>query len=168
MIGPSGGAVVFGVLFVLTGLFLAASFLVAIVLTLLGRSRLRRVGLIWLGLCIPPGAVWSYLFLRIQERDRYMTLTNSEVVYGIPLPAGTQVNYRKWSRRVQWVVLGSPQVIDGVEYTGQVTFRGRRVLSGTLARDQQIQGVPCRARSHARFAEEDGRLLGCSLENDSR
>jgi hypothetical protein len=83
-------------------------------------------------------------------------------VYGVPLPAGAQVNFRKWARRVQWATLPEPQTIQGVEYSVQVNFCGGHVCSGTLAREQDIEGLPCRAQTDALFSVATG-LTQCTL-----
>jgi hypothetical protein len=50
-----------------------------------------------------------------------------------------------------------------VDYPGQVNFCGGHVCSGTLARDQDIEGLPCRAKTDALFSEATGRLAQCTL-----
>jgi hypothetical protein len=64
---------------------------------------------------------------------------------------------------VQWVIFRAPQTIEGVEYVDQVNFCGRRVCTGTLARDQEIQGLPCRAQTVAGYSETTGHLTECTL-----
>jgi hypothetical protein len=168
MIGPGGGAVLFAILFVLAAALLAASFLAGAVLVLVGSlkrdgERVRRVGWIVLGVWLVPASAWGYYWLVATERDRYRTLTKAEVMYGVPLPAGAQVNFRKLARRVQWATLPVPQTIHGVEYTAQVNFCGGHVCRGTLARDQDIEGFPCRAQGEVFFSETTGHIDGCTL-----
>ena len=110
-----------------------------------------------------PSACWTYYLQTLTEHDQYRILANPEVVYGVPLPAGAQVNYRRWARRVQWAVFRSPQTLQGVEYVDQVNFCGKRVCSGTLARDQEIQGLPCRAQTVVDYSQIDGRVTECTL-----
>lgn len=125
--------------------------------------RMQRAGWMVVIVWLLPAVPWAYYLQVLTEQDRYRTLSESTVLYGVPLPAGAQVNYRRWARRVQWANLPAPQTIDGVDYAVQVNFCGRRVCSGTLARDQEIQGLPCRAQTEVRYSEQSGAVTGCTF-----
>jgi len=139
------GAAASVILFMATGCFLTVLFFVAAALIVVGYFKpsagLRKGGWIVLAIWIVPAGVWFYKLMVLIEPDQYQTLARPQVVYGVPLPAGAQVNVHRWARRVVWAALPSPQRIQGVEYVGEVTFCDRRVCSGTLARDQEIDGV---------------------------
>jgi len=139
------GAAASTILFMAAGCFLTVIFFVAAALIVVGyfkpSARLRKGGWIVLAIWILPSAFWSYNLMVLIEPDQYRTLTKPEIVYGIPLPAGAQVNVHRWARRVLWVSLPSPQTIQGVEYVGQITFSNGRVSSATLARSQAVDGV---------------------------
>ena len=164
---PSGGAAVFAIAFMAAGCFLTVIFFVGLALVVVGHfkpsRKMRRAGWIVLVIWLTPAALWLYQLAVLTEHDQYRTLAKPEVVYGVPLPAGAQVNYHRWARRVQWATFTTPQVIEGIEYTGQVNFCGHRVCSGTLTHDQEIQGLLCAAQTEVQFAESDGRLNVCTL-----
>jgi len=165
----SGGAAQFAIVFMAAGVFLTVLFFVAAALIVVGHFKpsrgMQRAGWIVLAVWFLPSACWTYYLQTLTEHDQYRILDKPEVVYGVPLPAGAQVNYRRWARRVQWAVFRTPHTIQGVEYVGQVNFCGGRVCSGTLARDQEIQGLPCSAQTVVDYAEIDGRLTECTLAN---
>jgi hypothetical protein len=166
MIGVGGGAL-YAIAFMAAGVFLTVAFFVAAALIVVGHFKpsrgLRRAGWITLAIWLLPAAAWSYYLQILTEKDQYRTLAKAEVVYGVPLPAGAQVNYHRWARRVQWAFFRTPQEIRGVEYAGQVNFCGSRVCSGTLARDQEIQGIPCRAQTDVHYSETTGQLTSFTL-----
>jgi len=164
---PSGNAAMFAIVFMAAGVFLTVVFFVAAALIVVGHFKpsrgMQRAGWIVLAVWLLPSACWTYYLQTLTEHDQYRVLAKPEVVYGVPLPAGAQVNYRRWARRIQWAIFRTPQILQGVEYVDQVTFCGRRVCSGTLARDQEIQGLPCRAQTGVNYSEIDGRLTECTL-----
>jgi hypothetical protein len=164
---PAGGAAAFAILFMAAGVLLTVTFFVAAALLVVGHfkpsRRMQRAGWIVLAILFLPAAFWTYYLQILTEHDQFRILSKPEVVYGVPLPAGAQVNYRRWARRVQWVTFRTPQIIQGVEYQDQVNFCDRRVCSGTLARDQEIQGLPCRAQTVVNYSEINGRLTECTL-----
>jgi len=164
---PTGGAAVFAIVFMAAGVLLTVVFFAAVALVVVGHfkpsRRMQRAGWIVLAVLFLPAACWTYYLQTLTERDQYRILSKPEVVYGVPLPAGAQVNFRWWARRVQWVTFPTPQVIQGVQYQDQVNFCDRRVCSGTLARDQEIQGLPCRAQTVVSYSEITGRLTECTL-----
>jgi hypothetical protein len=125
--------------------------------------RLQHAGFIVLAVWFLPAVCWTYYLQTLIEHDQYRVLSKPEVVYGVPLPAGAQLDYRKWARRLQWVIFRAPQSIQGVEYVDQVNFCGQRVCSGTLARDQEIQSLPCRAQTVVGYSETTGHLTECTL-----
>jgi hypothetical protein len=161
--GPAASVI----LFMAAGCFLTVLFFVAAALIVVGyfkpSASLRKGGWIFLAIWIVPAAIWLYHLLILIEGDQYRTLTKPEVVYGVPLPAGAQVNVHRWARRVLWATLPSPQVMQGIEYVGQVTFCDRRICTGTLARDQEIGGVTCQGQKEVHFSEKTGRLTDCTL-----
>jgi hypothetical protein len=163
----TGDGAFFAIVFMTGGVLLTVLFFGAAALVVVGHFkpsvRMRRAGWIALAIWSLPAAIWCYYLLTFTERDQYRTLSEPEVVYGVPLPAGALVNFRKWARRVQWANLPAPQIIQGVEYVSQVNLCGRNVCSGTLARDQDIQGLPCRAQTVVSFSETTGRLTECNL-----
>lgn len=149
------------------GVLLTVTFFVGAALIVVGHfkpsRRMQRAGWMVVVIWLLPSMPWLYYLQVLTEQDRYRTLSESTVMYGVPLPAGAQVNYRRWARRVQGATLPKPQTIDGVEYVAQVTFCGRRVCSGTLARDQEIQGLPCRAQTEIRYSEQAGVVTACTI-----
>jgi hypothetical protein len=153
--------------FMAAGVFLTVLFFVAAALVVVGHfkpsRRMQRAGWIVLAVWFLPAAPWTYYLQVLTEHDQYRTLSKPEVVYGVPLPAGAQVNFRRWARQVQSATLPAPQNIQGVEYAVEVNFCGRRVCSGTLARDQEIDGLPCLAQTAVGYSETTGRLTECTL-----
>ena len=151
------------IMFMSAGAVLTVLFFVVLALVVVGYFKpsptLRRAGWVMLGIWIVPAAVWSYYLMTLVERDQYRTLTKAEVVYGIPLPAGSRVNYHRWARAVQWATLPVPQMIQGIDYKVQVTVCGGRVCGGTLARDQEIQGIPCLGGTEVKYSDRTGRLI---------
>jgi hypothetical protein len=164
---PSGGAAIFAMIYMAGGVLLTVVFFAAGALVVVGHfkpsKRLQRAGFFVLAVWFLPALCWTYYLQTLTEHDQYRVLSKPEVVYGVLLPAGAQVNYRWWARRVQWVTFRTPQIIQGVDYVEQVNFCGRRVCSGTLARDQEIQGLPCRAQTVIYFSETTGSLTECTL-----
>jgi hypothetical protein len=164
---PTGGAAAFAIVFMASGVLLTVAFFAAAALLVVGHfkpsRRMQRAGWIVLAVLFLPAAPWTYYLQILTEHDQYRILSKPEVLYGVPLPAGAQVNYRWWAHRVQWAIFRTPQIIQGVKYQDQVNFCGRRVCSGTLAGDQEIQGLPCRAQTVVDYAETTGRLTECTL-----
>jgi len=164
---PTGDAAIYAIAFIGAGVFLTVTFFVAAALIVVGHCkpsrRMQRAGGMVLAAWALPAAAWTYHLQVLTEQDQYRTLSKPETVYGVPLPAGTQVNYHRWARRVQWVILHTPQAIEGVDYIGQVDFCGKRVCSGILARNQDIQDIPCRAQTEVHFAEKTSDLTSCTL-----
>jgi hypothetical protein len=164
---PTGGAAAFAIVFMAAGVLLTVAFFAAAALLVVGHfkpsRRMQRAGWIVLAVLFLPAAPWTYYLQILTEHDQYRILSKPEVLYGVPLPAGAQVNYRWWAHRVQWAIFRTPQIIQGVEYQDQVNFCGRRVCSGTLAGDQEIQGLPCRAQTVVDYSEITGRLTECTL-----
>lgn len=167
----ASGEASLAILFMAAGVFLTVIFFVAAALVVVGyfkpSARLRKAGWLLLVVWSIPAAIWLYYLIVFTERDQYRTLLKPEVVYGVPLPAGSQVNFRRWARRVQWATLPKPQAIQGVEYTVEVSICGRRVCSGTLARDQDIQGLPCRAQTEIHYSDKTGDLTWCTVSRPS-
>jgi hypothetical protein len=164
---PNGGAAIFAMIFMAGGVLLTVVFFAAGALVVVGHFKpskeLQRAGFIVLAIWFLPALAWTYYLQTLTEHDQYRLLSRPEVVYGVPLPAGAQVNYRWWARRVQWVIFRTPQTIHGVEYQDQVNFCGQRVCSGTLARDQEIEGLPCRAQTVIYYSALTGSLTECTL-----
>lgn len=162
-----GGAALFAVAFIALGVLLTVVFFATAALVVVGHfkpsRRLQRAGFIVLAVWFLPAACWTYYLQTLTEHDEYRVLSKPEVVYGVPLPAGAQVNYRKWARHLQWVIFRTPQTIQGVEYIDQVNFCAGRVCSGTLARDQEIQSLPCRAQTVVSYSQTTGHLAECTL-----
>jgi hypothetical protein len=164
---PSGGAAAFAIVFMTAGVLLTVIFFAALALVVVGHFKpsrsLQRAGIIVLAIWFLPAVWWTYYLLILTEHDQYRVLTKPEVIYGVPLPAGAQVNYHYWARRVQWATFSTPQTIHGVDYVVQVNFCGGHVCSGTLARDQEIEGLPCRAQTVVYYSETTGNLTECTL-----
>jgi len=164
---PNGGAAIFAMIFMAGGVLLTVVFFAAGALVVVGHFKpskeLQRAGFIVLAIWFLPALAWTYYLQTLTEHDQYRVLSKPEVVYGVPLPAGAQVNYRWWARRVQWVIFRTPQTIQGVEYQDQVNFCGGRVCSGTLARDQAIDGLPCSAQTVIYYSALTGSLTECTL-----
>ncbi len=163
----TGDAAFFAIAFMTVGVLLTVVFFAAAALIVVGHfkpsAKLRRAGWIVLAIWLLPAAIWCYYLVVLTDHDRYRTLSKPEIMYGVPLPAGALVNYRRWARQVQWATFTTPQNIQGVEYTLQVNFCGRRVCRGTLARDQDIDGLPCRAQTDVIYSQSTGRLSECTL-----
>lgn len=164
---PTGSAAIFAIAFMAGGVLLTVLFFAAAALVVVGHFKpsrgMQRAGWMVLAVWLLPAAAWTYYLQILTEHDQYRTLAGPEVMYGIPLPAGAVVNFRRWARRVQWATLRTPQSIQGVEYTLQVNFCGQRVCSGTLARDREIEGLPCRAQTEVHYSEITGHLSDCTL-----
>ena len=163
----TGGTAIFAIALMACGVLLTVMFFVAGALIVVGHFKpspaMRRAGWIVFAVWAIPAAAWTYYLQVVTEHDQYRTLTQPEVIYGVQLPAGAVVNFRRWARRVQWANLRTPAMIQGVEYVRQVNFCGKRVCSGTLARDQEIEGLPCRAQTEINYSETTGHLGGCTL-----
>jgi hypothetical protein len=164
---PNGGAAAFAIVFMTAGVLLTVVFFAAMALVVVGHFKpsrsLQRTGIIVLAIWFLPAVWWTYYLQILTEHDQYRVLSKPEVIYGVPLPAGAQVNYRTWARRVQSATFSTPQTIQGIDYVVQVNFCGERVCSGTLARDQDIQGLPCRAQTVVSYSETTGNLTECTL-----
>jgi hypothetical protein len=164
---PSSGAAAFAIVFMMAGVLLTVVFFAAMALVVVGHFKpsrsLQRAGFIVLAVWFLPAACWTYYLRILTERDQYRVLSKPEVIYGVPLPAGAQVNFRTWARKVQWATFSTPQTIQGVDYVVQVNFCGGHVCSGTLAHDQEIQGLPCRAQTVVYYGETTGNLTECTL-----
>ncbi|HLK17551.1 MAG TPA: hypothetical protein VKT81_01310 [Bryobacteraceae bacterium] len=158
------------IMFMSAGVLLTPIIFVAGALVVVGHykpsRRMQRAGWIVAAVWLAPAMVWLYYLQSFIEQDQYRTLSRPEVVYGVPLPAGTQISYRRWAKRLQWANFQTPQTIQGVEYINQLDFCNQRPCSGTLASDQEIEGIPCRARSAIKFSPETGRLFECTLARD--
>jgi hypothetical protein len=163
----SGRAALFAMVFMAGGVLLTVVFFAAAALIVVGHfkpsRRMQRAGWIVLAAWFLPAAGWIYYLQVLTEPDQYSVLSKASVMYGVALPAGAQVNFRKWARRVQWANFQSPQAVQGVEYINQVNFCGQRVCSGTLSRDQEIEGIPCRGQTAVSFSETTGHLIECTL-----
>lgn len=164
---PAGREAFFAIALMACGVLLTVMFFVAGALIVVGHfkpsRRMQRAGWIVFSIWALPAAGWFYYLQVVTEHDQYRTLTHPEVVYGVPLPSGTVVSYRRWARRVQSANLRTPFRIQGADYLGLVTFCGQRVCGGTLARDQDVEGLPCRAQADVSYSEGTGRLTGCTL-----
>lgn len=167
MMSSGSGAAAFAIVFMTAGVLLTVVFFAAMALVVVGHFKpsrsLQRAGIIVLAVWFLPAVWWTYYLQILIEHDQYRVLSKPEVIYGVPLPAGAQVNYRIWARRVQWAAFSTPQTIQGINYVVQVNFCGERVCSGTLARDQEIQGLPCRAQTVVYYSETTGNLTECTL-----
>jgi hypothetical protein len=157
---------IFTIAFMSAGVLLTPIFFVAAALVVVGRfkpsRKMQRTGYIVAAVWLLPAACWTYYLQILIEPDRYRVLSKPEVVYGVSLPTGAQVSYRRWARRLQWVNFRTPQTIQGVEYVDQVNFCNQHVCSGTLARDQDIQGIPCR-QAPIQFSPTTAHLTECTL-----
>jgi hypothetical protein len=161
------GSAMFTIVFMSAGVLLTPIIFVAAALVVVGHfkpsRKMQRAGYMIAAIWLLPAACWTYYLQIFTEQDRDRVLSKPEVVYGISLPAGAQVSYRRWARRLQWVNLPNPQTIQGVEYVNQVTFCNQHVCSGTLARDQEIEGVPCSAQTPVQFSPTTTHLTECTL-----
>ena len=161
------GSAMFTIVFMSAGVLLTPIIFVAAALIVVGHfkpsRRMQRAGYIVAAIWLLPAAFWTYYLQIFTEQDRYRVLSKPEVVYGISLPAGSQISYRRWARRLLWVNFRTPQTIQDVEYVNQVNFCIRHVCSGTLARDQEIEGIPCRAQTEIQFSPTTTHLTECTL-----
>ena len=159
----------FTIVFMSAGVLLTPVIFVAAALIVVGRfkpsRKMQRAGYIVAAIWLLPAACWTYYLQIFTEQDRYRVLSKTEVVYGISLPAGAQISYRRWARRLLWVNFRTPQTIQDVEYVNQVNFCDRHVCSGTLARDQEIEGIPCRAQTEIQFSPTTTHLTECTLSH---
>jgi hypothetical protein len=166
MISAEGSAM-FTIVFMSAGVLLTPIIFVAAALIVVGHfkpsRKMQRNGYIVAAIWLLPAACWTYYLQIFTEQDRYSVLSKPEVVYGISLPAGAQISYRRWARRLQWANLRTPQTIQGVEYINQVNFCNQHICSGTLARDQEIEGIPCRAQTEIQFSPTSTHLTACTL-----
>lgn len=136
MMGVGGeGAAVFFLL--LLGIAFAIQFLFAAALittaTIKRWKPVRIAGWIVLATCVPVGFVWV---------DSYRSLERG---------------------REHWITLAAPKTIDGVEYVGKLVFLDGRVSTGTLARNQDVQGIRCLAKTEVHYTRKSGHLEECTL-----
>ena len=161
------GSAMFTIVFMSAGVLLTPIIFVAAALVVVGHfkpsRRMQRAGYIVAAIWLLPAACWTYYLQIFTEQDRYRVLSKPELVYGISLPAGAQLCYRRWAQRLQWVNLRTPQPIQGVVYINQVNFCNQHICSGTLARDQEIEGIPCRAQTEIQFSPTTTHLTECTL-----
>jgi hypothetical protein len=161
------GSAMFTIVFMSAGVLLTPIIFVAAALIVVGHFKpsykMRRAGYIVAAIWLLPAAYWTYYLRIFTEQDRYRVLSKPEVVYGISLPADAQISYRRWARRLLWANFRTPQTIQGVEYVNQVNFCEKHVCSGTLARDQEIEGIPCRAQTEIQFSPTTAHLTECTL-----
>lgn len=157
----------FTIVFMSAGVLLTPIIFVAAALVVVGHfkpsRKMQRAGYMIAAIWLLPAAFWIYYLQIFTEQDRYRVLSKPEVVYGVSLPTGAQINYRRWARRLQWVNFRTPQTIQGVDFIGQVNFCNQHICSGTLARDQEIEGVPCSAQTEIQFSPTTAHLTDCTL-----
>ena len=105
---------------------------------------------------------------RAQLRSRQETLRAATTIAGIQLPAGTLVTYASNARDViESLELQQEASIYGVPLTGLVNFdAGRPDGYVTLARDAEIDEVPCAAQENVQLKR--GTLDTCTLSHPAR
>jgi hypothetical protein len=161
------GSAMFTIVFMSAGVLLTPIIFVAAALIVVGHfkpsRKLQRAGYIVAAIWVLPAAYWTYYLQIFMEQDQYRVLSKPALVYGISLPAGAQITYRRWARRLQWVNFRTPQTIQGIEYINQVNFCNQHICSGTLARDQEIEGIPCRGQNEIQFSPTTTHLTECTL-----
>src|SRR5271168_3007886 len=126
----SDGSAMFTIVFMSAGVLLTPIIFVAAALVVVGHfkpsRKMQRAGYIVAAIWLLPAAYWTYYLQIFTEQDGYRVLSTPEVVYGISLPAGAQISYRRWARRLLWANFRTPQTIQGVEYVNQVNFCNQR------------------------------------------
>jgi hypothetical protein len=115
-------------------------------------------GLRWI--CLSGGVLLTLPFLMaglmyvlqsVEEAGRWRTLARAETIAGVALPAGSRVRFAdKAHTRLISIDLPDTTGILGIRMVGQLTRYetwndGGPAWSGTLAEDQTIDGIPCRA-----------------------
>jgi hypothetical protein len=138
--------------------FWRVTILPAIALLLLGWYGAWPGGLRWL--CFGAGALLTmpflmaglmYLLQSIEEARRWRTLANPETIAGVALPAGSRLGFAD-KTHTKLISIDLPDTTDilGIQLVGRLTRYETwddigPVWSGTLAEDQMVNGVPCRA-----------------------
>jgi hypothetical protein len=126
-------------------------------------------GLRWIGFSV--GALLTLPFLMaglmyalqsIEEARRWRTLTRAETIAGVGLPAGSRVRFadRAHTKLISVDLPGASNIL-GIRLVGRLTRYVTwddvgPVWSGTLAEDQSINGIPCRA---GYFTDKFGTIL---------
>jgi hypothetical protein len=105
---------------------------------------------------------------RAQLRSRQETLRQATTIAGIQLPAGTLVTYASNARDlIESLELQQEASVHGVPLTGLVNFdAGRPDGYVTLARDAEIDEVPCSAQENVQLKR--GTLNTCTLARPAR
>ena len=131
----------------------------AIVLAIVGRYGADRLGVLsWalLGaaaiLALPfPAAAAILVIRKIDEAAYWRTLGRDETIAGLELPAGSRIRFSDKAHS-SVVSIDLPHVVEmrGMRLKGKLTRYDKwrdfdQVWCGTLAADQRLDGLPCRA-----------------------
>jgi hypothetical protein len=101
---------------------------------------------------------------------RRTTLSEPSIVDGIAFPAGTRLQFDKY-RQVESGIFPSPTLIQGLLLTGRFevehnAFANPRIWAGVLARETEIEGVPCAGGEFQRPDWVSPEILKCRLARD--
>ncbi len=92
-----------------------------------------------------------YMLQSIEEARRWRTLADAEVIAGLALPAGSRIRFAdKANTNLISVDLPGATEILGIRMVGRLMHYDKwddvgPVWGGTLAGDQTVKGIPCRA-----------------------
>jgi hypothetical protein len=101
---------------------------------------------------------------------RRTTLSEPRIVDGIAFPAGTRLQFDKYWQ-VESGIFPSPTLVQGLLLTGRFevehnAFAKPRIWAGVLARESEIEGVPCASEEFQRPDWVSPEILKCRLARD--
>jgi len=141
----------------------------------LGGLRWAMFGAVVL-LALPfPAAAVIFVIRKIHSAAHWRTLDRDETVAGLRLPAGSRIRFHdKAHSSIDSIDLPHVTDIRGMRLVGKLTWYDKwyddigPVWSGTLAEDQRLDGLPCRARALAWnkdgiVFDKDAAVQGCTL-----
>lgn len=140
-----------------------------------GRRRVRLLVYGILGIVACLGVTGAPMVLYEIDRTlgpliRRATLSEPRIVDGIAFPAGTRLQFNRY-RQVESGVFPGPAPVQGLLLTGRFevehnAFAKLRIWAGVLARDSEIEGVPCASGEFQRPDWVSPEILKCRLAKD--
>jgi hypothetical protein len=121
-----------------------------------------------------PAAAWVLVIRKIDADAHWRRLDRDETVAGLQLPAGSRIRFHdKAHASVDSIDLPYVTDILGMRLVGSLKRYDKwgdidQVWSGTLAEDQPVNGLPCRARAvlcekDTFVFDQDGIVQRCTL-----
>jgi hypothetical protein len=105
--------------------------------------------------------------LERQSRLVDEVLREDRIVNGMALPKGTTIRWRGDERQLYQLVLAQPVRVSGMTLAGTVEFAAGVVSVATLANDQEVNGVFCKAgRVELGAGKQMGQQMRCTLGSD--